>query len=225
MLVLALGCVFLILIIPLAVWALVALARWSGLALAAGLLACAAGWLSLMAGWVGTDQVTNTVLALAVLTPVLIVTGRLAERVAVIPRAPRARFRLITAHSLPDVCVGLNIAVFVTVIVAALYLNWHYTPPSSDVLPLPATLTAVSDQDRGCAGSCEREIDIRSTARLSPERTAQSVIVDLTSRHGWRLGPYQSGCRYEGWLLGREDVCVHVQAGQNAVQVLLESDS
>jgi hypothetical protein len=224
MIVLALGCVFLILIIPLAVWALVALAFWPGLVLAVGLLACAAGWLALMCGWVATDQVTNTVLALAVLTPMLIIAGRLTDRVAVIRRAPPGRFWVISAHSLPDACVGLNVLVFIAVIVAALYAEWGYTPPNSDVLPLPAALTVVSDQDRGCADSCEREIDVMSAGRLSPERTAQVVVVALTSRHGWRMGPYQSGCRREGWLLGREDVCVHVQTGQNAVQVLLEGE-
>jgi hypothetical protein len=225
-LVLALGFVFLILIIPLAALAALARTTWAGLALAVALLACAAGWLSLMTGWVGPDLVADTVLALAVVTPVLILAGRLADRVAVVRVAPPARIRLITGHSLAAVCVCLNVLVAVVVMVGALFLGWSYTPPSSDVLPLPPALIVVSDRDQGCSGGsgdrCAREVDVTSAAGLSPERTVAIVTGALTRLHGWRLGPDQSGCRNEGWLLGREDVCVTVQAGQNNVQVLLQ---
>ncbi len=225
---LLLGSVFLVLIVPLAAWALVALTMWPGRVLAAALLACAAGWLALMTGWVAPDQVANIMLALVVLTPALIVTGRLADRVAVIRRAPPGSVRIVTAHSVPAVCVGLNVVVLIVLVLTVLYLDLDYTPPSSDVLPLPAALTVVSDTDHGCAGgppdNCEREIDIAATGRLSADRAAQIVTAALGGPHGWRLGPFQSGCRREGWLLGREVVCVQVQTGQNTVQVLLQSE-
>jgi hypothetical protein len=75
----------------------------------------------------------------------------------------------------------------------------------SDEPPLSwAAVTVVSDQDQGCQGvpadHCEREIDVTSAARLSPEQTAQIVTTALIRLHGWRLGPYQAGCRREGWL-------------------------
>jgi hypothetical protein len=229
MLVLALGSVFLILIIPLAVWAVVASTTVAGWALAFALLACGVSWLSLMVGWVRPDQVANTVLVLTILTPSLIMAGRLADRVAVVRLGPPAGVRLITGHSLAAVCVCLNVLVLVVLVVGALYVGWDYTPPSSDVLPLPAALTVVSDRDQGCLGGpfdpCRREIDVTSRAGLSPERTAPIVVGALTRLHRWGLGPYQSGCRYEGWLLGRKRICVDVQTDRNAVQVLLDSSS
>ena len=51
-----------------------------------------------------------------------------------------------------SLCVCLNVLVLVVVFVGALYLDWAYTPPSSDVLPLPATLTVVRDRNQGCPG-------------------------------------------------------------------------
>jgi hypothetical protein len=123
-------------------------------------------------------------------------------------------------------CVGLNVLVVVVVVVGGLYLGWPYTPPSSDALPLPPALAVVSDRDQGCPGSpldrCTREIDVTSAAGLSPDRTEQLVIGALNRMHGWRLAPYETSCRLEGWVFGREKVCVEVQTSQNAVQVLLE---
>ena len=83
------------------------------------------------------------------------------------------------------------------------------------------------NRDQGCPGSplhrYTREIVVTSAAGLSPEQTAQIVTGAFDRLHGWRLSPYESSCRFEGWLFGREDVCVEVQTGQNAVQVLLQS--
>lgn len=239
MFVLVVGSVFFVLLIPLAAWALVALSRWTGLVLGTGLLACAAGWLWLMAGWVPPGLVSDSVLALVIVTPALIMTGRLADRVAVVRRAPPAappadvQLRLVTAHSLPAVCVCLNVGVLVVLVVTALYLDLDYTPPSADVLPLPAAVTVVSDRDLGCPGGppdrCEREIDVTGAAGVSLDQAVQAVTAGLTGVHGWRLGPGSGpgqgpgGCRYEGWFLGREDVCVQVQYDRHTVQVILES--
>jgi hypothetical protein len=249
MFVLAAGSAFLALLIPLAAWALITLSRWHGLVLGAALLACAAGWLGLMAGWVPPGLVADGVLALVVVAPALIMAGRLADRVAVIRRGPPAevqaagvqpagvqpaevRLRLVTAHSLSAVCVCLNVGVLGGLAVAVLYLNLNlqYTPPSSDVLPLPAPLTVASDRDLGCSSGpggpytrCEREIDVTGPARLSAGQTMRIINDALARRHGWRLGRPQNGCRDEGWLLGREDVCVDVESGQGGVQVTLES--
>ncbi len=52
---------------------------------------------------------------------------------------------------------------------------------------------------------------------------AQIVTGAFDRLHGWRLSPYESNCRFEGWLLGWEDLCVEVQTGQNTVQMLLQS--
>lgn len=229
MLVLALGLVFLILIVPLAAWALAAKATWAGRALGAALLACGAAWLSLMAGWVEPDQVANTILALALLTPALIMAGRLASPVTGLLHPPPARIRLITGPVPAAVCACLNLLVIVVLVFAALNLGWGYTPPSSDALPLPPALTVLSDRDRGCPGGaflgrCGRAIEVKSAAGLSPEQTAQIVTDALTRLHGWSgLGQDQGSCRNEGWLLGRENVCADVQTGQNTVQVQLES--
>jgi hypothetical protein len=264
MLVIVLGFVFLALIVPLAALAAVARTTWAGLALAVALLACAAGWIWLIVGWAQPDEVTDTVLTLAILTPTLIIAGRLADRVAVVRPPSPARFRLVkgprladhraasparfrlvtrshpadqpaespgrvwlvTGRSLSGLCVGLNVLVVVVVVVGGIYLGWTYTPPSSDALPLPSALTVVSDRDEGCPGSpldrCTREIDVRSTGGLSVDQTMQVVIGALNRLHGWRLSPYETSCRLEGWVFGRENVCVQVQTSQNAVQVVLE---
>jgi len=83
------------------------------------------------------------------------------------------------------------------------------------------------NRDQGCPGSplhrYTREIVVASAAGLSPGQTAQIVTGAFDRLHGWRLSPYESSCRFERWLFGREDVCVEVQTGQNAVQVLLQS--
>lgn len=241
MFVLVVGSVFIVLVIPLAAWALVALSRWPGLIVGAALLGCAAGWLGLMAGWVPPGLVADLILALIVVTPALVMAGRLADRVAVVRRAPAAdvQLRLVTAQWLPAGVVCLNVGVLLGLAVAVLYLNLNlqYTPPDSDVLPLPAAVTVVSDRDRGCPGGpggpfdhCEREIDVTSAARGSLEQAAQDVTTGLTRMHGWRLSPVpgsstSGGCRHEGWFLGREDVCVQVQYGQGTVRVFLDSDS
>ena len=229
MLVLALGLVSLILVVPLAALATVARITRAGLALAAALLACAAGWIWLMAGWAQPDLVTDTVLVLAILTPALIMTGRLADRVAVVRLGSPARLRLVAGRSLSALCVGLNVLVVLVVVVVGLYRGWYYTPPGSDALPLPRALTVVGDRNQGCSGGllerCTREIDVTSAAGLSPDRTAQMVIDALNRLHGWRFSQYETGCRLEGWVFGREDVCVEVQPGQKAVQVLLDGGS
>jgi hypothetical protein len=83
------------------------------------------------------------------------------------------------------------------------------------------------NRDQGCPGSLPhryaREIFVTSATGLSPEQMAQIVTGAFDRLHGWRLSPYESNCRFEGWLLGWEDLCVEVQTGQNAVQVLLQS--
>jgi hypothetical protein len=223
---LTLACVFLILIVPVAAWALASKTTVVGLALAAALLTCGVGWFALVVGWTGPDQVANTFLVLTLATPALIMLGRLADRSAVV--VPGAHVRLISGPSLAVVCAGLNILVFTVFIFTALYLGASYTPSSSDVLPLPVALTVISDQDHGCSmspiGGCVREVDVKSTAGISTEQTMQAVNDALARLHGWRLNPPHGGCRYEGWLLGREDVCVQVYAGQNAVRVLLKSN-
>lgn len=228
MLLLVLGSVFLILIVALAAWALMAMTRLPGLALAAALLACGAGWFSLMVGWVGPGDVANAVLVLTLLTPAVLMAGRLADRVAVVRVAPPVRVRLITGSPLVAVCVCLNVLVAVGLVLDAMYLGLpRYTPPGSDALPLPAVLTVLSDQDQGCQSGflngCAREIDIKSMPGLSAQQTSWIVDGDLRRLHGWRLDRTQSGCRHEGWLLGREEVCVQVQEAQDEVQVYLES--
>jgi hypothetical protein len=129
---------------------------------------------------------------------------------------------------LAAVCVCLNLLVIAVLIFVVLDVGWDYTPPSSDALPLPPALIVVSDRDQGCSGAaldrCGREIDVRRAPGQSPEQVEQTVTGALARRHGWPgLGPDQDSCRYEGWLLGREEVCIDVQSGQNTVQVLLQS--
>jgi hypothetical protein len=227
MLLLVLGFACLVLSIAMAVWALAAMTRVAGLALAGALLACGAGWFSLIVGWVRPDLVANVALALALLTPAVIMAGRLADRVAVVRVGQPAQVRLITGSPLVAVCVCLNVLVAVGLVLDAMYFGMRYTPPSSDVLPLPATLTVMSDRNLGCHGDfldgCEREIDVYSAAGLSPRKTALAVVTGLNRLHGWRLDAGLSGCRHEGWLFGREDVCLELQTGGRVVQVLLQS--
>lgn len=103
------------------------------------------------------------------------------------------------------------------------------TPSSAEVLPLPAGL-AVAGNREGCgSGSqtiCSRDIQVRSTTGL-PDDAVVRQLRDHLTQTGWQLAPDTdgswSGCRAEGWLLDRQQVCVDVQDGQLGVFVLVET--
>lgn len=224
MLVLVLGCAFLALVVPVAAWALASKGTLAGLTLAAALLTCGAGWFALIVRWVPPGQTANTVLALVVVTAALIAAGRLDRDAGIlVPTGWPARFRPLTGPALSAACVCLSFVVGVALIFGSMFQvlqSYPYTPPSSDVLPLPPALAVVTDLNHGC---CDREIDVRSTAGLSPDQTAQIVAGGLGRLHGWQLDQNGSACRYEGLLFGRQQVCVQLQETGHAVQVLLTS--
>jgi hypothetical protein len=89
-----------------------------------------------------------------------------------------------------------------------------YVPSGAEVLPLPAGLAVAGDQDQGCSSgshtTCSRKFLIVSTAGLPTGQVAQRLRDHLARAHGWRLGPDVggwSGCRTEGWLFDRQQVC------------------
>jgi hypothetical protein len=176
MLVLALGSLFLLLIVPVAAWALAARTTLPGLTLAAVLLTCGAGWIWLMAGRVPPGQVANSVLALTAVTPAVILAGRLDRDTSVRLRPP-GRARLFTGPALSAVCVCLNVLAGVVLILGSLFQVFQshaYTPPSSDVLPLPPALSVVSDQDQGCSSGCGRSTSAARPGCRRPRRRRSS---------------------------------------------------
>jgi hypothetical protein len=70
---------------------------------------------------------------------------------------------------------------------------------------------------------------VQSAAGQPDQDVAQRVLGRLTRAYGWHMVPdgtsYWDGCRTEGWLLDRHQVCVSVQTGQAQVVVTLESSS
>jgi len=65
-----------------------------------------------------------------------------------------------------------------------------------------------------------------STAGLPAGQVAQRLRDHLAHVHGWRLsselGGGWGGCRTEGWLFDRQQVCVDVYVNQQQVMMLLE---
>jgi hypothetical protein len=204
----------LFLALPLAAWALIARTWLIGLTVAVALLGCGAGWLLIADGYAGPASSGNAMVALAVLTVLLLVAGLLTERR--IARQPAHGSRLLCIAG--TVVFTASIAVNALVVLALETIprdNANYTPPSSDVVPLPAGLKVVSDQDLGCQGSggyCTRQVEITSTTGLSASQAAQLIAAGLHHLHGWAPDADQHPvCRTEGLALGSQHVCIEVE--------------
>jgi hypothetical protein len=97
------------------------------------------------------------------------------------------------------------------------------TPGSDEVLPLPAGLRLVADQDDGCgSGSCGRSVVVASTDGRSAAQVLNQVRAHLEDARGWRFGKGDSACVRRSWLIDQGTICVHLRVdGPSTVDVSL----
>lgn len=217
-------------VVPLGCWALKARTARVGWIVAAVLAACGAGGLGLAAGWVRSGEKLTLLAALALAMPLVIVWGIAAERDAGTSRSRSGSLRGVVGLVVSVAYLGFSFTVVPLLVLLSLYEGAAYVPSGAEVLPLPAGLAVAGDQDQGCSpGShttCSRQFLIVSTAGLPAGQVAQHLRDHLARVHGWSLGPELGGgwggCRSEGWLLDRQQVCVGVYVNQQQVTMLLQ---
>jgi hypothetical protein len=227
--------IILALVFPVTGWALVARTARVGGVVAVVLLFCVTAEIALAKGWLLAGSRYNLLMAFVLATVVVLVAGIIAEgRRPGVPalRSLGARRR-----------IGLLVSVIYSVlslgfVLLFIFLAWYAGPPlstpsSAGVLPLQTGLVIAENLNEGCSGGseefCTRQIQVRSGAGQPDRYVAQRVLSRLTRTYGWRLVPdgtgYWDGCRAEGWLLDRQQVCVTVQTGQGQVMVTLQGSS
>jgi len=217
-------------VVPLVCWALMARTARVGRIVAAVLGTCVAGGLGLAAGWIRSGEKLTLLAALALATPLVIVFGIVAERRAGTGRLRSGGVRGITGLVVSVAYFGFSFTVVPLLVLTFLVEGAAYVPSGAEVLPLPAGLTVAGDQDQGCSSGshtiCSRQFHIVSTAGLPAGQVAQLLRDHLAHVHGWslssELGGGWGGCRTEGWLLDRQQVCVDVYVNQQQVTMLLE---
>jgi len=219
-------------VVPLACWALITRTVTTGWVVAAVLAACGGSALGLAAGWFGSGEKDTSLAALALAMPLVLVAGGAAERRAGARRLRSGGVRGIAGLVVSVAYVGVSFIVAPLMVLAMLYEGAAYVPSGTEVLPLPAGLAVASDQDRGCSSGsatfCTRQFLITSTAALPAGEIAQRLRDQLTRVHGWRLSLDMGdwgGCRTEGWLLDRQQVCIDMYVSQRQVTVLLQGDN
>ena len=218
-------------VVPLVCWAMMAQTARVGWIVAAVLAACDAGGLGLVAGWVRSDEKLTLLAALALVMPLVIVFGIAADRRAGAGQSRSGGVRRIAGLVVSVAYLGLSFTVVPLLVLVFLYEGAAYVPSGAEVLPLPAGLAVAGDQDQGCgSGShtvCTRQFLIVSTAGLPAAQVAQRLRDHLARVHGWilstELGGGWGGCRAEGWLLDRQQVCVAVRVNQQQVTLLLQA--
>jgi len=224
-----LGLVFAV--VSLVCWALMARTARVGWIVAAVLAACGAGELGLADGWFLSGEKRTLMAALALLMPIVIVFGIATEREAGARRSRSGSLRGIVAMVVSVAYLGLSFTVIPLLVLLSLYNGPAYVPSGAEVLPLPAGLAAAADHDQGCSSgshtTCSRQFLIVSAAGLPAGQVAQRLRDYLTRVHGWTLSPDVGGgwggCRSEGWLLDRQQVCIDVDAAsRQQVTMLLQ---
>lgn len=222
-------------VFPVTGWALAARTARAGWIVSAVLVFCVTAELALARGWLLVGNRYNLLMAFAVATVVALVAGIFVEGRR--PGVPA--LRSAGARRLAGLIVSVAFSVFsLGIVLLFIFLAWYEGPPlstpsSAGVLPLPAGLVIAANIDEGCSGGsgtfCTREIQVQSAAGQPGQDVAQRVLGRLTRAYGWHLAPdgtgYWDGCRAEGWLLDRQQVCVSVQTGQAQVVVTLQSSS
>jgi hypothetical protein len=198
-------------VVPLVAWPLLSRARRIGLFIEAVIaiylvLVAAVGF-----GWIETRARLDVLLSYAPFTTALIWLGRRIERRQLgdggvgADRRRAAGWALVAGH------VGVMV-LCCTPLAFTLSSN-PFVPGSDEVLPLPADLVLVSDEDRGCgSGVCTRTVTVTGSTGQAAEGVYNQVVEHLRRQHGWRLDTEGYGCRPAGWLVDRTQLCVSVRA-------------
>jgi hypothetical protein len=227
--------IILALVFPVTGWALAARTARTGWVVLAVLVFCVTAEIALAKGWLLADNRYNLLMAFAVAIVVTLVAGIIIEGRR--PGVPA--LRSAGARRLAGLIVSAAYSVLsLGIVLLFIFLAWYEGPPlstpsSAGVLPLPAGLVIEKNLDEGCSGGsgtfCTREIQVQSAAGQPDQDVAQRVLGRLTRDYGWHLIPdatgHWDGCRTEGWLLDRQQVCMSIQTGQAHVVVTLQSSS
>ena len=226
--------IVLVLVLPLTCWGLAARTARTGWSVAIVLAFCAVAEIVLAKGWLLAGERFTLVAGFALVAAVVLATGIAAER-----RQPgglrRAGARIVAGVALSVACIAVSLSgIAVFVLAVLLYGSPASVPSVAGVLPPPAGLAVTGNRNQGCsAGSqtyCTRQIMIQGPAGLPGPQAAQRILSQLRRGYGWHLnsgGPrYWDGCRAEGWLLDRHQVCVSITASLQAATITIQtSDS
>ncbi|MDH6142741.1 hypothetical protein P3T35_004769 [Kitasatospora sp. GP30] len=217
--------------IPLVCWALAARTFRGGWIIGTVLGLCVMAEIALAEEWILAGAKVTLLLVFALATVAVLITGIVVEgrRVGVRKlRSSGVRGVLGLILSGLYCVIGLGY-ILMTAFLLVVNGPLASTPSSAEVLPLPAGL-AVAENREGCgSGSqtiCSREIQVRSTTGL-PDDAVVRQLRDHLTQTGWQLAPDTNGswggCRAEGRLLDRQQVCVDVQDDQGRVIALVET--
>ena len=218
---------------PLVCWALAARTARVGWIVGTVLALCVVAEIALAKDWILVGARITLLLAFALATVTALVAGIVVERRQAGVRKLRsagARGALGLLLSGLYCVIGL-IAIPLVAVLVAINGPVASAPSGRQVLPLPAGLVIAGNHDEGCGSgsrtTCSREIQVRSTTGLPDVAVDRQLREHLTRTDGWQLAPDATGswggCRAEGWLLDRHQVCVGVQNDQSRVIVLVES--
>lgn len=196
-------------VVPLGAWPLVSRARRIRLVIEAIIaiyvvLVAAVGF-----GWIETRARLEVLVSYALFTTGLIWLGWRIERRRLGDGGVRTDRRTVAGWTLVAGYVAVMVLCF-----APLTLSLDpFVPDSNEVLPLPAGLALVSDEDLGCgSGVCTRMVTVTGDAGQPAEVVYSQVVEHLRRQHGWRLDTEGYGCRPAGWLVDRTQLCVSVRA-------------
>lgn len=222
-------------VIPLICWALVARTVNIGWVNAVILAALAMVQVGLAEMWIPAGERLTLIVACSVAAVMVIFVGIRVEGRYVRARGSRAsgpRF-LGGLVLLGAFCIVGLIFLLVFSLLVLVGAGPVSTPSLAQVLPLPAGLSIDKNNDRGCSSGsqtfCMREIVVTSSTGLSEKAMAALLRTQLLRVHGWRLhhdaDGNLAGCRFEGLLLDRREVCLSLQPVGEGVTVFLESHS
>jgi len=196
--------------VPVACWWILSRARVSGAIVGLFLTTVSLAVICLVTGWVYLPTRVDLIMAYGPVAAGVIGLGLLLQRRRLgAPAAPAGRPRVRVAARVV-LWAYLGAVLLCCAPAVGLLVSWEpFVPADRDVLPRPAGLTVVSNQDDGCgSGTCGRTITVGTSTGLTANQIRQGLREHLTDAHGWQLGPQDSACRQQGWLIDRTTLCV-----------------
>ncbi|WP_431971805.1 hypothetical protein [Nocardia sp. bgisy134] len=200
-------------VIPLLCWLLAARTPRSRKRVGVILAVIAAAEFAVSLGWVLPAGTITVMVLLVTLNVAVAVWGFVSDR------AETAELSVLNRIGRTLVIGYCVLSVLCTALTVGVMKGQRASVPSNDaLLPLPEGLTVLANTDRGCGGNsstiCMRAFEIGTAGTVPAEEVSDRVRSHLGWRHGWSLyhgrdGGW-SGCRDEGWVFDRNNVCVSV---------------
>jgi hypothetical protein len=195
-------------VVPLIAWPMLSRSPRTGIAIEVVIAACLAVLVAAGLGVIETRARIEIALAYSPVAAALMWLGRRIERRG--RPAARADRRRAVGRALVAGHVGVVLLCCTPAAVG--FGSNPFVPGSSEVLPLPAGLILVSDQELGCGGGvCTRQLTVTGGDGRKGEIVYRRVVDHLHRKHEWRLDAEGSTCRPSGWLLERAELCVEVR--------------